>query len=172
MYPTDNDVDVLPWYKQGWPWLLISLPASAVIGGIITIILATQSPNALVADDYYKAGLAINQETHRLQQATARGIEALLRTDADTLHLELNAPQTALPDTLSLAFIHATRAELDRTVQVQRADTGLYRAASPRLPAGNWYIQLRPEGADWEIRGRAVADQGLQTRLSGTPSAR
>ena len=45
---------VQPWYRQGWPWFLIALPASAVIGGIITIILAVNSPNALVVDDYYK----------------------------------------------------------------------------------------------------------------------
>ena len=50
-----------PWYQQAWPWFLISLPASAVIGGIITLMLAVNSPNALVVDDYYKEGLAINQ---------------------------------------------------------------------------------------------------------------
>lgn len=29
-----------PWYKQLWPWLLISGPATAIIGCIITIYLA------------------------------------------------------------------------------------------------------------------------------------
>ena len=65
MYDATMNENQPPWYKQLWPWLLISLPASAVFGGIATFILAVNSPNALVADDYYKQGLAINQQTER-----------------------------------------------------------------------------------------------------------
>ena len=39
-----------PWYKQVWPWILIALPSSAVIGCIISINLAvTNAPT--ITDD-------------------------------------------------------------------------------------------------------------------------
>lgn len=78
MYDATMNEDQCPWYKQLWPWLLISLPASAVFGGIATFVLAVNSPNALVADDYYKQGLAINQQTERLRTAAELGLEGLL----------------------------------------------------------------------------------------------
>ena len=31
---------VTPWYRQAWPWFLISLPATAVIAGSFTFYLA------------------------------------------------------------------------------------------------------------------------------------
>jgi len=34
-----------PWWKQLWPWLLISGPAAAMIGCAITIWLAYQIPD-------------------------------------------------------------------------------------------------------------------------------
>ena len=63
--------DVTPWYKQFWPWFLMALPATAVVGGIITIVIAMTNPDGLVQDDYYKAGLGINRTLEREQQALA-----------------------------------------------------------------------------------------------------
>ena len=34
-----------PWWKQRWPWLLISGPAVAMIGCAVTIWLAYQTPD-------------------------------------------------------------------------------------------------------------------------------
>jgi len=51
-----------PWYKQMWPWLLISGPAVAVIGCAITIWLAvnmyTDKP---LHDGVVKRGLKVEQ---------------------------------------------------------------------------------------------------------------
>lgn len=32
--------DTQPWYKEPWPWILMSGPAIAVVGCIVTIYLA------------------------------------------------------------------------------------------------------------------------------------
>jgi hypothetical protein len=40
-----------PWYRQFWPWLLIALPASAVIGCAITIWLVLKNPEHEVPRD-------------------------------------------------------------------------------------------------------------------------
>jgi hypothetical protein len=40
--------DQRPWYRQFWPWFLIALPMIAVIGGIVTLIIAVRSSDPLV----------------------------------------------------------------------------------------------------------------------------
>ena len=50
-----------PWYREPWPWILMAPPAAAVIAGAATVWIAVGSADGLVADDYYKRGLAINQ---------------------------------------------------------------------------------------------------------------
>ena len=155
-----------PWYQQAWPWFLISLPASAVIGGIITLLLAINSPNALVAEDYYKKGLAINQEKHRLASAANMGLTGLLRSDGEQLTLSLTSQPTVTDQTLVLSISHSTRAELDQVLTLQRVPDGHYSAAMPQLRSGNWYLRLQAEDTSWEIRARISIDGPFQARLA------
>ncbi len=155
-----------PWYRQGWPWLLISLPASAVIGGIITLVLAVQSPNALVVDDYYKEGLAINQKKQRLAIAQDMNLQGLLRSDGRQLTLSLSGTEPVLDDTLELRLVHSTRAELDRQVTLRRSGDGEYVTELENLDAGAWYLHLQPESNAWEIRTRMKVDGPFQALLT------
>jgi hypothetical protein len=45
--PTDRS---LPWYKEPWPWVIIAIPASAVIMGFTTLYLAITNPDHLVVE--------------------------------------------------------------------------------------------------------------------------
>jgi FixH len=40
-----------PWYQQFWPWLLIALPASAVLACAVTVWLIIKNPEREVALD-------------------------------------------------------------------------------------------------------------------------
>ncbi len=154
-----------PWYRQAWPWFLIALPASAVFGGIATLILAVESPHALVVDDYYKEGLAINRQLHRQDVARAIMLTGLLRSDGRQLSLEL-ASSTPLDDnSVTLQFIHATRARLDQEVVLQRRSDGRYYAALPELAAGAWNLRLQSRDGRWEIGGRLTSSGPFQTYL-------
>ena len=51
-----------PWYREPWPWILMSGPAAVLIAGAATLWLAFTSSDGLVADDYYVRGLQINRE--------------------------------------------------------------------------------------------------------------
>lgn len=155
-----------PWYQQAWPWFLISLPASAVIGGIITLMLAVNSPNALVVDDYYKEGLAINQRKQRLATADTMGMTGLLRSDGKQLTLSLTSQPAVTEQALALSIIHSTRAELDRQLILQRLPDGRYAADLPMLPPGNWYLRLQAGDASWQIRARIGIDGPFQVRLA------
>lgn len=167
--PTQTVHDIEPWYKQGWPWLLISLPASAVVGGIITIFLAVNSPNALVVDDYYKEGLAINQQKQRQANAARIALRGLLRHDGSQLTLSLSSAEPVTENFLTLHIIHSTRSELDRQLTLQRTSDGRYAGETARLSPGTWYLRLEPEHKGWELRARISTDGAFQANL--TPDA-
>ena len=53
---------IKPWWKQLWPWLLISGPAVAMIGCIITIWLAlNMHVDKPLRDGVVKQGLKVEQ---------------------------------------------------------------------------------------------------------------
>lgn len=53
---------IKPWFKQMWPWLLISGPALAAIGCAITIYLAlNMHVDKPVRDGVVKHGLKVEQ---------------------------------------------------------------------------------------------------------------
>ena len=59
-----NEVTNKPWWKQLWPWLIISGPAIAAIGCGVTIYLAvTKYADQPIHDGVVKQGLKIEQVT-------------------------------------------------------------------------------------------------------------
>lgn len=142
-----------PWYREPWPWILISLPAAAVLAGLATVWIAARSADGLVVGDYYKAGLAINQTLARDEAARALGVVATVAGDGNVLTLHLDGRLTPYPDTLRLTFAHPTRQGHDQSVVLAYAGNGLYRAAMPPLAAGKWTIELTDAATTWRLAG-------------------
>jgi len=146
--------DTRPWYREPLVWLIIAFPLTAVIGGIATYIIADRTKDGLVVDDYYKQGKEINRTLERDVAAARLGLHGTLTLDAKAhavvLRLQAKAP-AALPSAITLRWLHATRAGLDRSQLMQRQKDGHYRAEFPELKPGHWYIQL--EAQDWRLQG-------------------
>ncbi len=70
-----------PWYAHRWPWLLMLGPFLVVIAASYTGWIAFTRQDALVVDDYYKQGNAINQDLHRDAVATKLGLSLNARYD-------------------------------------------------------------------------------------------
>lgn len=52
-----------PWYREPWPWLLMAGPVAAIIGCVITIVLAFQdNPDRDVRMDARRQGLMVLRE--------------------------------------------------------------------------------------------------------------
>lgn len=142
-----------PWYREPWPWFLISLPAMAVIAGLATVWIAYQSADGLVVGDYYKAGLAINQTLARDDAARALALAATLQRDGDALALTLAGRLPTYPDQLSLTLAHPTRQGMDQTLALSHAGGGHYRTSLPAMPAGKWHAQLADTASTWRLSG-------------------
>lgn len=46
-----------PWWRFGHVWLIISGPAAVVAAGLVTVWIAIDTADGLVAEDYYRKGL-------------------------------------------------------------------------------------------------------------------
>ncbi|MDX1461386.1 MAG: FixH family protein [Xanthomonadales bacterium] len=49
-HPHHSQFTPEPWYRQFWPWVLIAIPAAAVIGSMIVLWLAVSRPDPLVVE--------------------------------------------------------------------------------------------------------------------------
>jgi hypothetical protein len=149
------------WYREPWPWILIAPPAAAVIAGAVTVWLAVSSADGLVADDYYRRGLAINQELRRDQAVRDLGIAADVESRHGVLRVRLifsrqppaagRQPPAADPESLLALLAHATRAGYDQRLRLARVAPGVYEAALPELPAGRWRLTLEDPRREWRI---------------------
>ena len=53
-----------PWYKYLWVWLIMLPPLAAVIGGLVTFILAGGPPD-LVSDSFGENSAEVRSEINR-----------------------------------------------------------------------------------------------------------
>jgi hypothetical protein len=137
-----------PWYREPWPWILMSGPAIVIVAGLATTWIAYATSDGLVADDYYKRGLAVNAVLKREQAAVQRGIDArVVRSDGE-VRVYLRGVE---PPVLFLSLVHATRAGNDVRMRVLRAPDGSYRAALPRLAAGHWRAVVDDPRGEWRV---------------------
>jgi len=145
----------LPWFRHPWVWLLIAIPATSVVMGVIILVLAIRSDDGLVADDYYQRGRAINRVLERDHAAAALGLEAILEFDfaRRSVAVRLLAREGyAPPARLTLGLLHPTRAGQDQSVVLAHRGAGRYVGTLAPVGEGRWYLQL--ETADWRLLGR------------------
>jgi hypothetical protein len=171
-----NTHAVTPWYRQPWPWFLIALPATAVVASIATAIIAARGFDGPVAADYYKQGLAINDEVARAQLARDLGLEARIElagiTDGDRVRVELDARRAMPPEAaVRLRLVHPGRPGEDRTAVLSRQDVdpenrravyvGTLQAVAPTsgyVGPVSWQVIL--ESQQWRIDDSFTADGG------------
>lgn len=162
-------VTLTPWYREPWPWILMAGPAAVIVAGAVTAWLAFASADGLVADDYYKRGLGINQVLEKERVAVAAGISASVERDAGRIRVRL---QGAAPQALFVQLVHATRAGYDQRLRLAPLGGGVYEAELPPLPAGRWRIILDDPRGEWRLtptltlplakgEGRGRSEEGL-----------
>lgn len=143
-----------PWYREPWPWLLAIMPVATVIAGAVTLGLAIDSYDGLIAQDYYKQGLAINRELKRSESALLLGLSAEMHVDGERGEVLVRLSDSDLrPRELLLQLAHPTRAGQDRVVRMKAVGPGRY-AGSVRLPdQARWNVVLEDAERRWRLAG-------------------
>jgi len=149
-----------PWYRHRWPWLLMVGPVAVIIAGVLTAWISFAGADALVVDDYYKQGKAINQDLRRDRAAAAFGLQLVLRYDAATGTLSGQLAQPAVQSAaylsdvpLTLALIHPTVPAKDRQYTVTPDTAGHFSLALPLLERAYWQVQLEDQAHQWRLHG-------------------
>jgi uncharacterized protein len=139
------------WCREPYCWLVIAPPLAAVLAGFVTLALAIESYDGLVIDDYYKAGLEINQDLARDKRATALGLSARTQWDpaAREILLKIAGDQGAIPTKINVLVAYASRAGYDREFQLPVTPDGRYRLPFSAARPGRWDVQVH--GHDWRL---------------------
>ena len=154
----------LPWYREPWPWLLMMGPAIVVVAGVFTAWLAVSHEDALVADDYYKRGLAINKEIGREARAASLRLNARVLFGSHRVRVFLSGDA---PAELTLSLVHPTRVAFDRNVRLRAEGAGWY-AASLEAPGSRYHVVLEDSAKTWRLDAESSARSGEVLRIDAT----
>jgi len=133
-----------------------------------TASLAVRSDDGLVADDYYKRGLAINQSLDRTAAAAARGLQGTVDiADDGRVDVTLTG-RGAWPATVRLRLSHPTQAGADRIVDLPSVGEGLYGGSIVAFMPGRWRVAV--EGDGWKLPAAESTGRHVHVML-GAPDA-
>jgi hypothetical protein len=147
------DKQVAPWYKHRWPWLLMLGPFVVLVAGFVTMWISFSGADALVVDDYYKQGKAINQDLRRDRVAATLGLQFSLRYDAASGNLvgAMKGLTNQLP--LTLLLVHPTVPQKDKRMVVTPDTEGNFSLSLPMLERAHWQVQIEDAARSWRLQG-------------------
>jgi len=155
----NDGLDLSPWYRQPWPWILMAGPAFVVVAGLAMAWVAFSGQDGLVVDDYYRQGLAINQTLSRDAKAAELGLLGGVQLSGDGIEVSISS-DAPLPKQVRIALVHPTLSGMDQFVFAPEVAPGRYFARIKPLMPSRWRILA--EGGDW----RLVAE--VDTRRANT----
>ena len=153
---TKSDV----WYRQFYVWLIIFLPACAVVASFATLYVAAKNPPELVVENYSSIEATNARNVSQDNEATRLALSAELnfgRTAASgtEVELRLQANDTqALPSRIVLRVVHGTQAAQDAMVELAGM-AGNY-AGLIKLPSGNYDIFIEDTQGTWRLTKRVA----------------
>jgi hypothetical protein len=176
---------IKPWYREPWPWIVMSGPAVVVVASIVSAYLAVHGADPVVDENYYQHGLQINAELARNQRAQALQIDTDLHIAGvrrgDEVQVVVRAADGhPLTDTaLRLRLVRDGNPASERSAVIGRVPAGGGPARfygqwlqapddGARLADGTWRVII--EAMDWRLEGPATAQAHLAARQAGLSS--
>lgn len=153
------------WYKQFWPWLLISIPLFSMLkAGHTVYIMNKQSPD-LVVDDYYAEGKAINMNLAKYREAASRNLAGgvLIAGNKVIVNMQVNP---LLGNELHLHFTHNIFADKDFKVVAERSGESMFVAELPKVLDGKWNLVVSDQQEQWKLRASFVLPLAEEIKLS------
>jgi hypothetical protein len=142
------------WYREPWPWLLMSGPFVAVVASLASAWMAVRSDDGVVAQDYYKQGISINQRLARTApNAGPRGATIRIAASGEVrAHIEgLVDP----PRNVRLTFAHPAAATRAEVMILELGPGGDYVGVLAKQSPGRWIVTL--ESDSWRLPTTTVA---------------
>jgi hypothetical protein len=145
-----------PWYTHRWPWLLMLGPATVVVAGSVATWLALGHPDAMVVDDYYKQGKAINQDLRRDRAASAMQLAVHWRYEGGRLQGRIESFGRPLAAPFAIRLAHPTLPQRDLSLLVRPDASGAFSVSLPVLEHTHWQVVVEGNQRDWRLAGRWI----------------
>ena len=163
-----SQVDIVSrrWYREPWPWLLMAAPAASIALGFVMWTLAVRTDDGVVAEDYYKRGLTINQ---KLRQTAPRAVAPLAATVRVAENGDVRASvqgsgtERGTAPTIRLRLSQPSVASRAIVVVLARDASGDYVGTLDRQAPGRWIVSLESDA--WRLPTTAVAWPLTEIRL-------
>ena len=151
------------WYREPWPWLLSVGPFVVVVASLTSAWIAVRSDDGILAPDYYKQGLLINERLKRTAQNPERRVGATITVAAGgevRAHIEGLAKA---PQNLRLTLVRPATGGQPEVVTLAQGADGDYLGALREQAPGRWILTL--QAADWQLPTTTGVGRLSQVRL-------
>ncbi len=144
-----------PWYKEPWPFILISITGLGVVAGSTLAYIGLSNPPEIVSGQFDSLGKFLTEDTTRAAEARALGLAGRLGLDGERVELRLSAGDlTKLPNELMVQFQHPATSAGDSVVLLVHAGGGSYRGLAGEQPHARARILVTDLGQSWSLAGR------------------
>ena len=151
------------WYREPWPWLLMGGPFIVIIASLASAWMAVKSDDGVVAQDYYKQGLLINQRLRHAAPNPELRLGAMITvTTGGEVRVHMEGLADALPS-LRLKLAHPATGSHPAVVMLNRSADGDYVGALPEQTPGRWIVTLESDG--WRLPTTTVDGHLSEIRL-------
>ncbi len=141
-----------PWYKQFWPWFLISLPLLTIIACFTFVVISLDSAPSMVVDDYYKKGKAINLELTKFNKAKALYLHGDLTISHDTIKFKFTKGDNKNVSALKISFYHKTLKENDFSTILTKNGIGEFTAIHSHVLLNRYTVFIEPMNGTWKLK--------------------
>ena len=150
MQPDNN---VLPWYKEFWPWFIIGMLSFSVVLGLSLLTISIRNADSLVVSNYYDAGKGINISLEREKLAEQMEVAGLLTLDSATGQVDFVITGQSKPQHLVLNLISPTQPERDRRIVLQPIGKDVYRGLLEDHIQGRRFVEIlgTEDTAQWRL---------------------
>lgn len=147
-------------------WLVAGLPASAVVAGITTVMIAFDHQDSMVKTDLHKEGLMfVAKDADAAGAGAAMALSAHASLDgAGNVSVKLAGPSQALPQVVNLDIAQPDRPGHGVTLQLVRREQ-TYQAHLPAMGEGKRQLVLQPEDRAWRLSGEWQAPFAGEVKL-------
>ena len=147
-----------PW-REPMVWLVVALPAVAVIGGITMVIVSNRAGNIdAVPDDVQRTAQIQTTDLGPDERARQLGLGAVFRIAKKGVQVFPASGTFDRSQTLHLVLQHPNRGEEDMSVDLKPDELGW--SAPVQVNGGHdWSLQLTSASGDWRLRRRLPRGQ-------------
>lgn len=146
-----------PWYKQFWAWVLILVPTSIFVLGIVTLVIVSRQSSTPDGAVYFDSNQPINRHLAGVQRANLRGLSAVMNFSSESISVGIGGKITE--SKLKLVLSHPQEPGSEFNVELQRVEEGLYTGSMPSPISAGWHwVIIGSDDDGWKLNGEVHID--------------